>query len=412
MTKKIVSFIILLSVFVGLTPAHADNNVNKISQLNYPWVALDAKESVIKSYNPEKQVKPNIKYYISDKVSQEIISHYKKSAEVVHNIFSDYNPPTYSEVLIWTEHDMDWSNRHHNIITRNQIAEWRARLFNCNSAYADKVDNVQIIVVCVTPNALSELGRREVMAHEYFHLVQGSNNMFIDDVPCWIIEGMASFYGATLGGTLYQTHDFYTVHSESRVFQLGNKPIYELVPQKTVEIFKLMEDRTCGFFSGQPYVGSAYILGAFAFEALTAAYGQDYIANFIKLFNTNSNWRQNFEKTFGINPDKFYQSLAPYVEWRVESLKNRSILKISREEEKVVQDNPVTKDDQAKDSKGVDDQVKDNQVKENKDVKVTTATNTSNPVVINKIQKKKHVCIKNKKTKRFISKCPKGWVKK
>jgi hypothetical protein len=400
---KIKAIFIALSCLLvfSVIPAHSQENKNRIDSLDYSYTPLDARTSVWDSYNPNKKVLPNIKYYISSKINQDVVNHVKHSVNVIHNIFSEYNPPKYSELLLWTELDKEWSNEHHRIITRNQVAEWRQRLFNCNSAYADKIQEIQIIVICTTQNALKELGRREVTAHEYFHLVQGSNNMFVPETPCWIVEGMASFYGATIGGSLKETQEFYSVHAYSKVHPFENKTVSQLVPGKTVDMFKLLEDRHCGFFDNkEPYVGSAYILGAFAFEAIAAAYGQESISKFITSFNSSSNWKNNFYKTFDIKVESFYNSLAPYIEWRMKSLSNYNLVKTSRNTEVSVQEKakepaPVIKNDKSDEIKSTSEPVNN--------------TNKTK-VVINKNKKIK--CVKNnKKLTTFNKKCPKGWVK-
>jgi hypothetical protein len=54
-------------------------------------------------------------------------------------------------------------------------------------------------------------------------------------------------------------------------------------------------------------------LGGLAFEALTASFGQEKIAEFMTSFKSSKDWKANFQTTFGLDVSTFYQKMTPYL---------------------------------------------------------------------------------------------------
>ena len=86
------------------------------------------------------------------------------------------------------------------------------------------------------------------------------------------------------------------------------KIMAEASEEKVIELYKAIE--TPGGGGG---ASSCYLLGGLAFEALTAVYGQDKIAEYMTSFKSSKDWKANFFSTFGVEITTFYRKLIPYL---------------------------------------------------------------------------------------------------
>ena len=269
----------------------------------------------------------NIKYTISDKIDKEIIASYKNNINRINTLFDKYISVRGVEILFWTDQDMEWANSQHQIITRNQVTPIRQSLFNCNSAYADRVvGGINILVMCAHPNYLTQTDKRLIAPHEFAHIFQMQSTMNIPQTPCWIKEGMANYYGLTVADELKNINDFYKVFTTYfTVKTLENKKIIDIMKQDPVKLMKLMEDPSCGRFSNDNYVHAAYSLGAIMFEWLVSKHGHDAVGQFLLRFKSNPSWQENFNVAFGSTVEKFYSDISPYVVWRANELLNPTV---------------------------------------------------------------------------------------
>ena len=55
------------------------------------------------------------------------------------------------------------------------------------------------------------------------------------------------------------------------------------------------------------------MFGSYATEVLVAVYGHASVEKFIKSFANSTDWKVNFNKSFGITIDDFYIKLTPYL---------------------------------------------------------------------------------------------------
>lgn len=260
----------------------------------------------------------NINYIIDEKINDKnkelIFKLVNKTMFAFKDIYKDQNVT----LFFWTQENIDWANKIHNDLYGGNIPSHAQRLFNCNSASANEFNGKRFIIMCIPNDFENSLGSGASIPHELAHIVQYQQKYFMySNMPCWIIEGSASFYGEFIGLSSADSKQL-REHFAKQSFDFYNNKIKistrEMMSKNPSDLFRLLEDRTCGFFNNQNYVEAGYLVGSIFFEILVGIYGNEKVIEFYKTFDVSSDWKNNFKNTFLISVDDFYLKVTPHLE--------------------------------------------------------------------------------------------------
>ncbi|MDP4586102.1 MAG: hypothetical protein NWS64_02235 [Microbacteriaceae bacterium] len=197
----------------------------------------------------------------------------------------------------------------------------------CGWAYA----NAGSIVQCVPSPELYDDNHRQVLPHEYTHLVQfGWDYQNRSQTIPWMVEGMANFYGLALG-VAPQTNGA-TIINKSLADHATQWDLYNGYPWGSFTVLSLIgghdvEDSRLLFYRGAD-LWTNYLLGSLFSEWATRTIGHDNYANFVRDILRLRAQTSDVEQTdaicldyFGMTRDDLSYAIAPYFEQRSIQLK-------------------------------------------------------------------------------------------
>lgn len=257
----------------------------------------------------------NINLYVSDIAKQRNYNDYLNSLNIAINQWQPYLSNAEISVILFTENDSLWVD---NIQTKlmgsflsnpaAQLQSYRIKQYGC-SLGGFYLPN--IILACVQNNNLASSST--ALAHEYVHLV-GMTSKQISSFgignkdrlkPCWIEEGLATFYGfyaeSKLDPQFENNRIVFLDYQSSKI----NRDLKETI----IKIFHDTEQNmdTC------TKVNEAYFLGSISFEQLTYQYGIDKVLKFNSLFYSGLDWKIAFSQTFNMTVESFYDTMSSIV---------------------------------------------------------------------------------------------------
>lgn len=165
-----------------------------------------------------------------------------------------------------------------------------------------------------------------IAAHEFAHLpitakFQNQPGGYFSQTPVWMNEGSAEFFGIALTDQARQTGMDYWhrlhLNGGGRV-QLTTRAssgielkelLKDITEQETVELMSGLESMS-GLISNAPYS-----LGHWAAELMIANGGMEKFMAFLNAMDSNTDWKQAFEATYGLSVTDFYKSMTPYLRW-------------------------------------------------------------------------------------------------
>ncbi len=239
-----------------------------------------------------------------------------KAAKLWSNI---YQPKEQLEVLFYNFTDLDWAKNKYKQISGAETfysASSCSRSY-CGNASAGRTGNGPWVY---EQGLGGTLWNRSTSAHEYTHLAQTSGNAdYWNIAPLWMVEGMAQFYGEAVGyfpfdsnlktrGEMHRQFagDYKGINQgEVKVLLGKNDPSSVKTLMQSIEFPNPRHS--------QSLTGASYLFGSYATEVLVAVYGHSSIEKFIKSFANSTDWKVNFNKSFGITVDDFYIKLTPYL---------------------------------------------------------------------------------------------------
>jgi hypothetical protein len=265
----------------------------------------------------------NITYIVGPGVDPKRVADEKFGIDRIAGLWSPYFVPDKVRFIYVSEKDSEWAEK---IVVSEQL---RSMLYqsitlmitqnNCGFALGARPNGIYTNIQCLATG--QGLGSLQTGPHEYTHFFQYFNNSLPDYSPCWITEGMAHFYGNAVGYSPQdpdgkerlsmlngQTYNYDRIKGNIQNARSLPKIMAESSAEKITALFKEIEGR-----GGGGGASSCYILGGLAFEALTASFGHEKIAEFMTSFKSSRDWRANFLATFGIDVTAFYQKLTPYL---------------------------------------------------------------------------------------------------
>ena len=176
-----------------------------------------------------------------------------------------------------------------------------------------------------------------LIAHEYFHLVQGTISKTITGVrlksgdansanafPAWFLEGSADFVGYSVGA-LSQNSSYW----DGRFRMLSYAPPEESTNKNAIVDYEL---RTCCGNNTPTY---PYNIGQVATEFIVASVGFQKMLDIWIDYATTRNFEKSFESVTGISKTAFYEKFdqlrtkvgLPGISWRLDGLVNKKITK-------------------------------------------------------------------------------------
>lgn len=191
----------------------------------------------------------------------------------------------------------------------------------CGWAYA----NAGSVVQCVPGSDTFDDNYRQVMPHEYTHLVQYGWDSYINSQTMpWMVEGMANFYGLALG-----------VSSQAGAVQTINKSLaghatqwdtfngYPFATFKMLSVISTDAEDSRLFFRRGADLWTNYLIGSLFSEWSIKTIGHARYSEFVRDLLRARTERNDVEKTnvitqryFGLNLDDLSFAVAPYFEQR------------------------------------------------------------------------------------------------
>lgn len=291
-------------------------SINKL----YRWVRVEEIKDPLPIVDVPKPIKNTIdisgisvNYIISDNASkrnyQQYLAALNGSIEFWYPVFNKSN----INVILFTEHDGAWVDQKQRQLMGNfkygpnDSQSLRLKQHGCHIG-GFYLPN--IILACINDQETNNLGKYMLLPHEYVHLV-GMTSFQISNFPlgsdgrmrpCWVEEGMATFYGMKSASLVDKNFE-----KNKKDFWLYRNITADLKSKQSIisTMVDLEKDmRTCN------KVQDAYYLGSISFEKLYNDYGHEKILNFNKLFYSGINWKTAFSQTFNMDVNDFYDIIA------------------------------------------------------------------------------------------------------
>jgi hypothetical protein len=292
-----------------------------LNNLDVTRVHKEAWQSVRDFYNSGAALEPEIEYYVSPRITPEMLAIEREVLDRTAKLWSAQFTPKRARIIYVHQGDpaeRDWLRETLNSLggLKYMHPDWDEWYANCG-ALASGGDGYLTIVMCLGYEITAK--HLHVIAHEYTHWYQLDRGDIPRNGPVWLTEGSATFYGMVIGfmGTEdeWKTRlDFIGDPLYGNDIQSGN-PIgtqRDWVLSSTKEQF--VDFMTRIESSGNPGdSGQHYLFGNLATEALVAGFGHSKMIEFYESFRDSPDWRANFERVYGLSVEEFYGKLHPYV---------------------------------------------------------------------------------------------------
>lgn len=279
-----------------------------------------SRQEVSDAIEKSNYVNSYLNFNIGPNQNSGLITEEKDSLGKAAKLWSSiYQPEQQLEVLFYNYSDLDWAKAKFTELTGAQTFHSATSCTStyCGNASAGRTGNGPWIY---EQGLGGNLWNKATSAHEYTHLAQtsGSSNYW-NIAPLWLVEGMAQFYGEAIGfapfdsnlitrGEIHRQYSWdYKVTKQVDLKNLLEKNSVATV-KTLMESIEFPNPR-----HEQGLTAAAYLLGSYSSEVLVAVYGHTSLEKFIKSFSISSDWKSNFNMSFGISSDEFYAKLTPYL---------------------------------------------------------------------------------------------------
>lgn len=204
------------------------------------------------------------------------------------------------------------------------LSEYWKKTGECMQSLAVHTPNQPYYINCQRDN-YAENRMSPIAAHEFAHLpvtakFQRQPGGSFSQTPVWLNEGSAEFFGIALTPQARQTGmDFWHrlhLNGGGKV-KLSTRPagvelknlLKDINENETVELMSGLESMS-GLMSNAPYS-----LGHWASELMIANGGMDKFIDFLNGMDSTTDWKQSFERNYGMSVTDFYRSMAVYLRW-------------------------------------------------------------------------------------------------
>ena len=298
-----------------------------LDNLEVNWVNLTARKELLRVFDTLTTPVGAYEVIAGPNVIPAQIEEEKRLLDIAARMFSGYFKPTKYQVIFFSEKDGAWADQ--ALATYgggfpNTIEKEIAKSSNgCNFAFATRGKNQTPIYYQCMDTRGRYINDKQTAIHEYFHLVQ-DHYQGMGKTPCWVTEGAAQYFGMALGvdnadptgkATLTFTRNLSFAFNPSGDYNLGPntnlrdkvetfvgfREVMTLLDQKQVNCLPL----------------AAYAVGSILTEVLIATSGFETYMQFVKSFQSESDWKVAFKKVYGLSSDEFYEKAWPYFKERL-----------------------------------------------------------------------------------------------
>lgn len=307
-------------------PIAAEQSFDELSidNLEYPLVGTAAFASVNQKLLDSPKLTIDAEFIVGPNVSESEVALEKELVDKSVRIFSEWFLPDSFRVVMFSEKDGEWGDKkleeyggsYFSTISK-EIEAGTSRGSPCNFAFATEArDGTPIYYGCTDSFRVREWIYQQTPPHEYFHLVQEQYG----DLPQWLLEGSATFFGAAIG-----YYDISPDGLNSKKLFRGtsgnfdpnnegtdeNRLVNHLRTLTESESLKMYQDlETFDWQDGDRL--SHYALGGLATEVLVGVWGLDTYMEMLE-GTKERGWKSSFKRTFGLTTDEFYAKLVPYL---------------------------------------------------------------------------------------------------
>ena len=300
-----------------------------LDNLDPKWTFKVAHKLALDAVQPFDSSKLGIRFVIGPGVDKARVEQEKAGIDRIAGLWSSYFIPDRVRFIYVSPQDGDWAEQLTTIeqlqsmIPPNTTLKKLITSNECMFALGGRPLGIYTNIQCL-PDRIS-MQNRQTGPHEYTHFVQFYSGDLPSKAACWVVEGMATFYGNAIGFSMDDLNgsvrnQFYSGFTYSygapnptpatraeftETLRRGN-------PDEITKLMRLLEPPGCSQSTGPTTVQTGYLLGGMAFEALVASFGQQKVVEFMKDHITTKNWKVSFANTYGISVEEFYQKLAPY----------------------------------------------------------------------------------------------------
>jgi len=314
-------------------PVRNPNSLNK-----YEKTKLKAYQEIQKLYVPGPLKSITLKYDISGSFPIELKQSYTQQTERASRFYdSFFTKPTVINAYYQTEKDRSYI-RSHPVMKRDAesfeswFAEWKTgKSLNHNiglAAFYYELNNkteghTGVLVGSKASKKTLGLYSEQVVAHEYFHVVQDFHKFKIDQIGYDGMDVFARYYPPIFregsANTIAFAVSMRTFEDYLLLYQLflsENKGKYapaifnSLTSTKNViRALNIVEKR-----SNSPDAHwASYPIGGLTFEWLIAEYGIEGYKKLILNQELGKTFEENLKLSIGISSDELYQKAAPHV---------------------------------------------------------------------------------------------------
>jgi hypothetical protein len=300
-----------------------------LDNLDPKWTSLRAIELVTKSIKPFNSEALGIRYVLSPTVDRDLVAREKAGIDRIGGLWIDYFQATESRFIYVSPEDGEWG---YNLVEPERLQPMISKETfrnsinsnECAFAYGGRPYGIYTNIQCLSKNFLG-FEHFQTGPHEYTHFVQFHSGEMPNTAACWIVEGMATFYGVAVGVTPNDPsgdsrarfyNNFARSYGRSNNDPNGYQKFKEIIQKgntnEVLSIMKLLEPPGCSSSVGPTTVQIGYLLGSMSFEALVASYGQQSVVDFMADFAKTRNWKSSFKNVYSIEVEDFYKKMVPY----------------------------------------------------------------------------------------------------
>lgn len=310
------------------TPTTTRPTSFSLDSIDKDWTYRIAIENVLAKVKPFNSEALGIRYVLSPTVNKELVAGEKTGIDRIAGLWMDYFQAKDSRFIYLSPADAQWG---YDIVATERLQPMttpdnlKSVIENgCNFAYGGKPYGIYTNIQCLQVGSGSP-ERFQTGPHEYTHFVQFFSSEMPNKAACWVIEGMATFYGLAVGITPNDEtgrtrarfyNNFARSYGNPTKDPNGYSKFKETIkrgnPDEIVEIMRLLEPGGCSGKTGPTTVQIGYLLGSQAFEVLVAKFGHESVVNYMKDFTSTNDWKLSFKNIYGLDVESFYRKLAPY----------------------------------------------------------------------------------------------------
>jgi hypothetical protein len=315
-----------LSAKAPVIPKHAVkvSSSMTLDHLVPATVYATARKKILAHLAQGTDISTNVTVFAGKNVAQPLVTARVKALNKAIRFWSDqYQPPAY-KFLLFGYDDADYAFR---TMVQEGISggeHFKESIADTSPKYCSfgNSGNATSFYLCIATERNFE--EAQTVPHEYTHSVTYhllNNKYSVPALPCWLVEGLGSYYGMQLGfeGSRYKSYRANMERGMANRFtqewgdKLG-KSVYEVMKsgsnREVSEMVRMAEVPTS--VACMPVGAMAYLYGGYAVEVTVAVWGVDAIPGYLATFDPSVDWQTNWQRYFGVSVEQFHAAVIPY----------------------------------------------------------------------------------------------------